>query len=310
MDSKSLTFSIVTPSYNEEKDIRDTIECFIGLSYPHKEILVVDDSSDQTADIVLEYASRGVRLIRGTRKGCCEAVNLGIQEATGDIIVQADADVRPPRDFLEQLAKKYNAGADWVLVDSRIPKWNTRSSLSRFVGACHIADHPPERNDMYYTEAFSCRRDLAIQLGMFGKEYPARFCRDWFLGKKLTEGGYKKVYDPTLVVEHPQPDNVREFWVTRTGRGRFGPLTHYFMYKQSVWRIILKTIIKNIFLFFNFVLIVPAFSRIFKVVRYSERTWRDFLPFCFVYLFQEFARIYGEWQGISIVVGYAHKKRV
>ena len=70
MGKNDLKFSIITPSFNEEKDIRETLENFIGLSYPNKEILVVDDSTDQTAEIIKEYASRGVRLINGPRKGC------------------------------------------------------------------------------------------------------------------------------------------------------------------------------------------------------------------------------------------------
>ena len=309
MNNARLKFSIVTPSYNEEKDIRDTIENFIGLSYPNKEILVVDDSSDRTPEIVKEYASRGVRLIDGPRKGCCEAVNLGIEQATGDIIVQADADVRPPRDFLEKLAEKYEAGADWVLVDSRIPDWNAQSAFSRFVGALHIADHPPERNDMYYTEAFSCRRDVALKLGMFGPSYPVRFCRDWLLGKKLTEGKYKKVYDPSLVVQHPQPDNFKEFWATRTGRGRFGPLTQYFMNGRSLAEIFLKMIAKNALFALRFILVLPAVSKIVKVIRDSESKTGDFFAFFWVYFIQELARGVGEWQGFSIDFRHAFEKR-
>ena len=62
--NSNLKFSIVTPSYNEEKDIRETLEYFINLSYPNKEIIVVDDSTDRTPEIVKEFESQGVRLIR------------------------------------------------------------------------------------------------------------------------------------------------------------------------------------------------------------------------------------------------------
>ena len=305
MTDTTLKFSIVTPSYNEEKDIRDTLESFLGMSYPNKEVIVVDDSTDRTPEIVKEYISRGVRLIQGKRQGCCEAVNLGIEAATGDIIVQADADVRPPKDFLDRLAEKYNTGADWVIVDCRIPEWNATSVFSRFEGALHIADHPPERNDMYYTEAFSCRRDVAIRLGMFGPSFPARFCRDWLLGKKLTEGKYKKVYDPSLVVEHPQPDNFKEFWATRTGRGRFGPLTQYFMNKNSLSPMFIKLLIKDALFALRFLLIVPAVSKILKVTPYSKNKFKDFFPFLYVYFLQELARCVGEWQGFRINLKHA-----
>ena len=296
----NLKFSIVTPSYNEEKDIRGTLESFLALSYSNKEILIVDDSSDKTPEIVKEYASRGVRLINGPRKGCCEAVNLGIQEATGDIIVQADADVRPPKDFLERLAEKYEAGADWVLVDSQIPEYNTNSVFSRFSGAQHIYEHPLERTDMLYAEAFSCRRDLAIKHDMFGPSYPARFCRDWLLGKKLTEVGYNKVYDPSIIVEHPQPDNFKEFWATRTARGRFGPFKQYFMDNYPLPRMFVRLILKDIKFVLRFLLIVPGVSKALKLVRYSKRGRKDFFPFLYVYFFQEVARCFGEWEGFLV----------
>ncbi|MFH1162135.1 MAG: glycosyltransferase [Candidatus Jorgensenbacteria bacterium] len=307
MAKHDLKFSIVTPSYNEEKDIRETIENFIGLSYPNKEIIVVDDSTDRTPEIIREYASRGVRLINGPRKGCCEAVNLGITQATGDIIVYADADVRPPRDFLERLAEKYEAGADWVLVDSHIP--NTRSAFSRFVGALHVADHTASRGDVYYSEAASYRRDLAIKLGMFGPTYPARFCRDWLLGKKLTEGGYKKVYDPSIVVQHPQPDNFKEYWYVRKARGRFGPFKQYFMDAYPLPLLFFKLLAKDAVFALRFLLIIPATQRVIKISRRSKNGLKDFFPFLYAYFIQELARCVGEWEGWRFIVRYRREQR-
>lgn len=291
--TKKQLFSIIIPTYNEEKDIRETLLRLIGMSYENKEILVVDDSKDKTPEIVKEYASRGVRLIDGPRKGCCEAVNLGIQEAKGDIIVNVDADVRPPVDFLDKLAEKYEAGADWVLVDSKVP--NTKSVYSRFVGALHVKEHVG-RSDMYYSEAFSCRRDLALKLGSFGASYPLRFCRDWLLGKKLTDAGCKKVYDPTLAVMHPQPDTCKDYWATRRARGTFGPLRNYFMDNFSLPRIALKLMIKDALCFIRFFLVVPVALRVWQIARHSERGRRDFIPFLYAYTLQEAARVVGEWE--------------
>ena len=60
MVNTNLKFSIITPTYNEEKDIRETLESFLRLTYQNKEMLVVDDSSDKTSEIVKEYATRDV----------------------------------------------------------------------------------------------------------------------------------------------------------------------------------------------------------------------------------------------------------
>lgn len=297
-----MRFSIITPTYNEEKDIRKTLESFLSLSYGDKEIIVVDDSTDKTPDIVKEFESRGVRLIQGPRQGCCEAVNLGMEKATGDIIINADADVVLPKDFLERLAKKYKEGADWVLVNCRVP--NTESVFARYVGALHDFEHKG-RDDMYYAEAFSCRRELAIQLGMFGPAYPVRFCRDALLGRRLTEEGYKKIYDPSIEVSHIQPDNLKDFWRTRTARGRFGPLQNYFEAKMPLPLLFTKIATKSVITLLRFALIFPALWHAWRISRYSKNKSHDIFPFFYVHLVQEIAKAVGEWEGFWIGIQHA-----
>src|SRR5690606_432603 len=59
--------SITVPAFNEEAQIRGTIESLLRLDYPadRRQILIVSDAStDRTDDIVREYADRGVELLR------------------------------------------------------------------------------------------------------------------------------------------------------------------------------------------------------------------------------------------------------
>src|SRR6478609_8642752 len=109
-----MTFSIIIPSYNEGEDIRLSIESALAQTVKPLEILVVDDSADNTPAIIREYESRGVRLVPGERTGCCGARNLGMRQAKGDVVVLLNGDVRLPEDFLERLQPHYDAGADYV----------------------------------------------------------------------------------------------------------------------------------------------------------------------------------------------------
>src|SRR4051812_15636411 len=66
------TVSIVVPAYNEEGQIRQTIEALINQEYPadRRQILILSDSStDRTDDIVREYAGQGVELLRLETRG-------------------------------------------------------------------------------------------------------------------------------------------------------------------------------------------------------------------------------------------------
>jgi cellulose synthase/poly-beta-1,6-N-acetylglucosamine synthase-like glycosyltransferase len=90
--------SIVVPAYNEEAQIRGSIEALIRQDYPadHRQILIVSDAStDHTDEIVAEYESAGVELLRmPARGGKTAAENASVSLLRGEIIVNSDASVR------------------------------------------------------------------------------------------------------------------------------------------------------------------------------------------------------------------------
>lgn len=82
--------SVVIPAYNEEKNIEETIRR-VQKTGPEYEIIVVDDGSeDNTYGVANNLKVRAFRLKENGGKGA--AFRKGIEEATGDIVVQVDAD--------------------------------------------------------------------------------------------------------------------------------------------------------------------------------------------------------------------------
>ena len=90
--------SIVVPAYNEEAQIRGTIEALLAQDYPadRRQILILSDAStDRTDEIVSEYASQGVELLRmPVRGGKTAAENASCAVLRGEIVVNSDASVR------------------------------------------------------------------------------------------------------------------------------------------------------------------------------------------------------------------------
>ena len=86
---------VLCAAYNEEKSIGEKIESFLGLDYPSDRIsmiVVSDDSTDRTNEIVESYAGRNVRLIvQQPRKGKQSAHNLALPELDCDYVVSTDA---------------------------------------------------------------------------------------------------------------------------------------------------------------------------------------------------------------------------
>lgn len=89
--------SVVIAAFNEERTIEWRLQNLIEQDYPREKIEIVvvsDGSTDRTEQIIKEFSSwqRQVRFFSmRERKGKVEALNLGVAQAKGDIIVFTDA---------------------------------------------------------------------------------------------------------------------------------------------------------------------------------------------------------------------------
>lgn len=98
-DLPSLT--VVVISYNEEANLRKTIENLLQMDYPREKVqylMVSDGSTDGTDDIIQEYADQGVEYLRvETRGGKTLAENEALPLIRGDVVLNSDAAVRVDR---------------------------------------------------------------------------------------------------------------------------------------------------------------------------------------------------------------------
>ena len=88
-----LLVSVVIPCYNQAHFLGEAIESALAQTYPHLEIVVVDDgSTDNIAAVVAGYP--GVRCLRQENQGLSAARNTGLRHSIGERIVFLDADDR------------------------------------------------------------------------------------------------------------------------------------------------------------------------------------------------------------------------
>jgi glycosyltransferase involved in cell wall biosynthesis len=91
--------SVVTAFYNEEKFLEETILSVVHQSYPHWELILVDDGSPDSSTLI---AKKYAELYPGrihyfqhehhANRGVCRSRNLGIANAKGELIAYLDAD--------------------------------------------------------------------------------------------------------------------------------------------------------------------------------------------------------------------------
>lgn len=98
--------SIITPLYNAEKYITETINSVINQTYKNWEMIIIDDcSSDNGAQIVKEYEKKDKRIkyIKlEENSGAAIARNIGIEKAKGEFIGFLDSDDLWKKDKLEK----------------------------------------------------------------------------------------------------------------------------------------------------------------------------------------------------------------
>jgi glycosyltransferase involved in cell wall biosynthesis len=87
--------SLITVVYNRAATIEQTIQSVLEQTYPHIEYIVVDGAStDGTLNIIHQYRDRINQFISEKDNGVYDAINKGIQLATGDIVGVLHADDR------------------------------------------------------------------------------------------------------------------------------------------------------------------------------------------------------------------------
>lgn len=101
-----LKVSVVIPAYNEEQYIEACLKSILAQSVLPDEIIVVDNNStDKTAEIVRKYP---VRLVKEKKKGITPARNKGFNSAKYPIIARTDADTVVPKNWIKRIKEHFH----------------------------------------------------------------------------------------------------------------------------------------------------------------------------------------------------------
>jgi len=133
--------SVVIPTKNRVKDLKECIKSLANQTYPQIEIIIVDGSEgDETKEYIKNLKLKFKCIyIKQHKGGTANARNLGIKRATGDIIVFMDDDVILDRDAIKEVVNVFAeneevAGASGIIIEP-LTKKNSLASILEYIFA-------------------------------------------------------------------------------------------------------------------------------------------------------------------------------
>jgi len=128
-----LKVSVIIPTYNSEKYIKDSIDSILKQTFKDFEIIIVDDNStDKTLKIIKNFRDKRIRVIQGPREGLAMALNVGIDAAQGEYIARMDSDDIALPERLEKQLGCMHVNPDIDICGSGALFWNQETGQKDF----------------------------------------------------------------------------------------------------------------------------------------------------------------------------------
>ena len=133
-----MKISIITVSYNSDETIETTFQSVANQSYDNIEYIVVDGGSkDGTLDLIEKYAFTISKWVSEPDKGLYDAMNKGIEMATGDVIglINSD-DLFCDNEAIKKVVEVFNSDVnlDSVYADLYyVSQFNTNNIVRKWV---------------------------------------------------------------------------------------------------------------------------------------------------------------------------------
>ncbi|NMD28018.1 MAG: glycosyltransferase family 2 protein, partial [Chloroflexi bacterium] len=216
--------SVIVPCRNEERTIRLLLEAIMGQSFPQEalEIIIADGmSTDSTRAVIAEFQATHpdlrLRVVDNPKRNIPAAVNAGIREAEGELLLRLDAHSVPHEEYIERCHAALMEGLADVVggvweIQPQENTWAARSIAS-------AAAHPLAVGDAQYryskqagyvdTVPFGAfRRELVQRVGLYDESLLSN--EDYEFNTRVRQAGGKIWLDPQIRCVYFARRNLKE----------------------------------------------------------------------------------------------------
>lgn len=219
-----MNLSIIIPNYDGQNLLEKNLPKVFDAIALHKdggvEVIAIDDCSTDNSMDILESLKRNMKSLYPTIKfkiikneknlGFSSAINRGVKNADGDILILINTDVVPERNFLKPLLNHFQnenifavgcmdksiENGKFVLRGRGIGEWKR----GFFV---HSRGEVDKKNTLWVNGGSGAfRKNIWEKLGGFNELYNPFYWEDIDLSYRAIKSGYKVLFEPNSVVVH------------------------------------------------------------------------------------------------------------
>jgi GT2 family glycosyltransferase len=224
--------SIITINYNQPELTLQFLESVSGLSYPHLEVIVVENGQDLPVDLASREAYPQVRFIdTGENLGFSGGNNVGLREARGSFFLLINNDTEVPADLIERLLERYTSTPKIGLLcpliryyeDRRVqyigytpihPITGRNRTIGQFESGIPAAAEFSE-TAFAHGAAMFCSREVLENVGLMPELFFLYYEEfDW--SASFIRAGYRIMVDPSVEVLHKESATIGAASPTKT----------------------------------------------------------------------------------------------
>jgi GT2 family glycosyltransferase len=230
--------SIIIPNWNGARHLPTCLNSLRRQTYPHMEVIVVDNASTDESPVLVQRDYPEVKLIRlDYNHGLTGGVNRGIQLARGEVIAPLNNDTEVTPGWAEALVTALLNHPDAGMAASKMLLFDRRDTLHS-AGDAYGVDGIPVNRGVWQPDqrqfdgdeyvwggcggAVAYRRAMLDDIGLFDEDL-FMYCEDVDLNWRAQLAGYHCVFAPQAVVYHH---------LSATGGGE---IASFYTGRNTVW---------------------------------------------------------------------------
>ncbi len=198
--------SIVVLSYRRLRALEQTLESVVAQQYARKEIIVVDNHSEEDVATVVRKFGSNIRLIElETNGGSCAGRNAGIRASHGELVITLDNDVSfLSANAVDTVVRLFDDNPDYHVLAFQLR--DAQTGQLRLREWCHPKDWREFSEVQFPTHFFvegaaAYRRVVFENAGLYFEPLFI-YNEGWDLGLRILDHGYRILYTPEVQVRH------------------------------------------------------------------------------------------------------------